>query len=368
MQNLKALSNETLHQTTQILVSEERRLTTSILWHLNETQSRRLHLELGYGSLFEYAIKALGYSEAAAGRRISSMRLLVEVPEVEPALENGDLSLSTLCTLQHFFQRKEGPVSKQDKKALVFSLQGKSRRECEKELAALNPKACAPAEKERVITPTQTEIRFVADNALLEKLTQIRELDAHVLRENASYLQLFHRMADLTLKALESNRQARKSKRSRSDSKNQANPATQNSVDQDIGPSQHPIDTDSGTQTEPSSQECFTTASRTSTNTLSTTPPAESRSRHTNERWISAAMKREVWRRDHGQCSYVSPQGKRCGSRFALEIDHQIPLALGGKTDLSNLRLLCRAHNTHQAIARLGEAAMRPFVRTYGNS
>jgi hypothetical protein len=158
MQSLKNLSNETLHKTTQALVAEERKLVTSILWHLHEIQMRRLHLEMGYGTLFEYAVKALGYSEAAAGRRIAAMRLVVEVPEAEPALEKGDVSLSTLCTLQHFFQRKNEPVSKEEKKALVFSLQGKSRRECEKILAELDPQACAPAERERVLSAKQTEI------------------------------------------------------------------------------------------------------------------------------------------------------------------------------------------------------------------
>lgn len=45
--------------------------------------------------------------------------------------------------------------------------------------------------------------------------------------------------------------------------------------------------------------------------------------------------------------------GKRCSSRHALEINHMQPLALGGGDGISNLRLLCDAHNrflwtTHQ--------------------
>jgi len=102
MQILKSLSNEALLKTTQELVAEERRLTTSILWHLDEIQRRRLYAEKGYGSLFDYAVRGLGYSEAAAGRRIAAMRLLIEVPEIEPSLQKGDLSLSTLCAVQGF--------------------------------------------------------------------------------------------------------------------------------------------------------------------------------------------------------------------------------------------------------------------------
>jgi hypothetical protein len=332
MKNLKSLSNEALHKTTQSLVAEERKLTTSILWNLHEIQSRRLHSEMGYGSLFEYAVKALGYSEAAAGRRIAAMKLLAEVPEAEPALQKGDLSLSTLCTLQHFFQRKDEPASRDEKKSLIFAFQGKSRRECEKELAELDPKAYAPAERERAVSATQTEIRFVADDSLMEKLIQIRELDAHVLGENASYLELFHRMADLAIKKLGQTRAAK----------------AQAKADSSLS---------SSSQSTPPAEE------RTETNTklaLNARLAFGTRS----ERYIPAALRRQVWHRDQGRCSYRSSDGRRCGSRFALEFDHCLPLALGGKTDLGNLRLLCRAHNTHQAIVRLGVSVMRPFIRS----
>jgi 5-methylcytosine-specific restriction endonuclease McrA len=346
MKSLKTLSNEALHKTTQSLVAEERKLTTSILWHLHEIQSRRLHSEMGYGSLFDYAVKALGYSEAAAGRRIAAMRLLADVPEAEPALQKGDLSLSTLCTLQHFFQRKNEPVSRDEKKSLVFAFQGKSRRECEKELAELDPKACAPAERERAVSATQTEIRFVADDSLMEKLTQIREFDAHVLSENASYLELFHRMADLTLKKLGRARATETQAKAGSSSLLQSTPSKAISM---------------------------------KTTSLGTSPPAEQRT-ETNtrpalnarlapktrpERYIPAPLKRQVWLRDQGRCSFRSSDGRRCESRFALEIDHRIPLALEGKTNLTNLRLLCRPHNRHQAVSSLGASAMRPFIRTY---
>ena len=63
-------------------------------------------------------------------------------------------------------------------------------------------------------------------------------------------------------------------------------------------------------------------------------------------RYIPVAVKREVWRRDQGRCSYVDRHsGRRCGSRYRLEIDHIVPFALGGPTDLVNLRVRCRAHH-----------------------
>ena len=63
-------------------------------------------------------------------------------------------------------------------------------------------------------------------------------------------------------------------------------------------------------------------------------------------RYIPAAVRREVWRRDQGCCSYVDPHsGRRCGSRYRLEIDHIVPFALGGGAEPGNLRLRCEAHH-----------------------
>ena len=57
-------------------------------------------------------------------------------------------------------------------------------------------------------------------------------------------------------------------------------------------------------------------------------------------RAISAGVRRQVWQRDGGRCSYVDPQtGRRCNSTHLIEIDHIVPHALGGGADPGNLRL-----------------------------
>ena len=62
-------------------------------------------------------------------------------------------------------------------------------------------------------------------------------------------------------------------------------------------------------------------------------------------RYISAEIRRLVWARDQGCCTFVDAQGRRCRSRWFLQIDHIHPYALGGGNTASNLRLLCGAHN-----------------------
>jgi hypothetical protein len=64
-----------------------------------------------------------------------------------------------------------------------------------------------------------------------------------------------------------------------------------------------------------------------------------------NSRYIPAALRDEVLNRDGHCCTYVAPDGTRCQARKHLELDHILPFALGGRTELENLRTTCRAHN-----------------------
>jgi len=60
-------------------------------------------------------------------------------------------------------------------------------------------------------------------------------------------------------------------------------------------------------------------------------------------------LKRAVWRRDGGQCAFVSRDGHRCGERTFLEFHHIQPYALGGHATVENISLRCRRHNQHEA-------------------
>jgi len=76
-------------------------------------------------------------------------------------------------------------------------------------------------------------------------------------------------------------------------------------------------------------------------------------------RHVPAQVRSTVWQRDGGQCTFVSQNGRRCESRTRLEFDHIEPLARGGRTIASNLRLRCRAHNQYEAERTFGSGFMR---------
>ncbi len=81
-------------------------------------------------------------------------------------------------------------------------------------------------------------------------------------------------------------------------------------------------------------------------------------------RSIPAEVRRQVWERDGGRCTFVGEDGHRCGSRFQLELDHVTPVKLGGKATVEGLRLRCRPHNFRAAERAFGEGYMARFRRS----
>jgi hypothetical protein len=64
------------------LVEKERATTLEILDSLQLIEQQRIHLALGYSSLFVFCTTELGYSESAASRRIRAARLINRFPEI----------------------------------------------------------------------------------------------------------------------------------------------------------------------------------------------------------------------------------------------------------------------------------------------
>jgi 5-methylcytosine-specific restriction endonuclease McrA len=83
--------------------------------------------------------------------------------------------------------------------------------------------------------------------------------------------------------------------------------------------------------------------------------PRAARASDATGRYIPAAIRDAVWRRDDGCCAFVSSEGRRCGSTHQLEIHHLIPFARGGADTVENLALRCKAHNLHEARRDFGD-------------
>jgi hypothetical protein len=88
-------------------------------------------------------------------------------------------------------------------------------------------------------------------------------------------------------------------------------------------------------------------------------PPAPPACRRQRPPGLPAAVRKAVWERDGGQCTFVSEKGKRCESCTRLEFDHVEPVARGGQASVGGIRLRCRAHDQYSAERAFGSEFMQ---------
>ena len=81
-----------------------------------------------------------------------------------------------------------------------------------------------------------------------------------------------------------------------------------------------------------------------------------------DSRYLPAALRDAVWRRDEGRCAFVTADGRRCDSTWQLEIHHVVPFARAATATLDGLALRCRAHNQQQARQDFGEAEVERAI------
>lgn len=323
--SLRSLSDEKLHSKVKWLTREERNLLTPILHLLREVEARRLFSSMGYQSLFEYAMKECGYSEDQAARRISAMRLLKELPEIEEKISSGELTLSNLNQAQTLFRSEkklDNSFSREEKLEVIKSLENKSRREAERIVLSRSsqPEALKP-EKIRPISQNLNEVKCSVSDEVLSKIEKLKGLLAHS-NPNISLAELLDKLCDLGIKEWDLG-----VRRSGAHSK-KVNKQDARRKDQAKAP-QPQVASDS---------------------------PAPARvtvrqNPNTKRMHISNPIQREVWRNANSQC-------EQCGSTHALQIDHIIPKAKGGQDDTENLRLLCRNCNQRSAIEHYGQMKM----------
>jgi hypothetical protein len=362
--NLRVLSNERLHAVLTALAAEERKLTLEILHHLREVERRSLFAERGHSSLFEYVTKELLYSEASAQRRISAMRALKELPELETKVESGELKLTQIAQVQSFLKSEKNagkPYSIEAKRELFQETIGRSTRETERLLAEKSP-SFGQKERVRLVTESLTQITFTADRALVEKLEKVKNRFAHRLPAGASMKDVITYLADVVLE-----KEDRKVSKDTLTSKDASLSETV-SPSKNVTPSSADVLSGSTLNDAPLPAREVDIASvgrkdamGDATSKTDTHPESRSEksdhSQQSQSRYLPAAVKREVWQRDQGRCTFVSPTtGKRCQSEHRLEVDHIHPFALGGTSrEAENLRLLCFAHNQFEARRRFGE-------------
>lgn len=297
---MKNLTNEELESKFSEVTKAERRITAELIELLREVDRRRLYLEQGYGNLFDWMVRKHRFSQSAAHRRIQAARLLKKVPEIKERLVEGILTLSAASQAQGAFQREEKRIGKE-----------------------------IPADEKRAVL-TQLEGKSIREN---EKLLGETFPSSPSPRDNFRTLNQKETRLSLTLENAAVSALARVKELL---SHRLPNASWSEIVSHLILQFRRRHD--------PLLQKDSTSAA-------------------VNPRVISKSMKTHVLKRAGGRCEFKSPStGVVCGSRVHLEVDHIIPLALGGTNHPINLRALCRAHNLAEARRLLGNHTMDRFL------
>src|SRR5258707_5440986 len=97
---LESLGNDELLASLSAIVGKDNRVTADLLAHLAECDERRLHLDLGFPSLFAYCTESLGFCEATAWRRISAARVCRRFPEAFALVASGGVHPSPPWSLK----------------------------------------------------------------------------------------------------------------------------------------------------------------------------------------------------------------------------------------------------------------------------
>ena len=309
---------------TKALRDAEHASMTRLLQHLIEIEKRRLDLDLGYSSLFDYCVHYLEYSASAAGRRIQAARCIRRYPLVLEMLEKHELSLSTISQVE--------PILNDDNyKSILERVRGASHRKVESIACEYRPPIrfrdrVRPVRVARGAAPTSHDgargaasvsvekkmlIQFLADNELVDALEEARRL-LSAGNPNVSFADVIRALAD---EYLERHSPVARNQR-REKKRREANPDSQR-------------------------RECKSTGTR----------------------HIPDNVRDGVFVRDGGQCTYVAPDGTRCRAKHSLHIDHVRPFATGGGHEPDNLRLLCAAHNRRVAERSMGQRIMASYWR-----
>jgi 5-methylcytosine-specific restriction endonuclease McrA len=339
------------------LLRREQVAMAEFLVALADFDRARLWIDLGYTSLFYFLHRELGLSKGAAQYRKTAAELIQKVPAVVEPLRDGRLCLTSIVEAA----RVVTPDNHDEMLPRFFHL---SRREAMEVVAEVHPDPAPPSRT--VVTSAPAAARFPA--AAMGSARAALPLIVEAATCNAEPMS--------------------------------AMPAT--------GWPGEPLDANSGTQPQQERSEVqpltaalrrlHVTVSReflaklaAARDALTHSHPGASdeeilaagldlllsrdakrkglvarpqtKLRASNPQRVPARVRRAVWQRDGGCCSWRLDSGGVCGSTRRLQLDHVTPLALGGTSTVENVRLLCATHNVLAARRVYGDACMSRYTR-----
>ena len=290
--NYHNLSNACLISNFTSLVHQERKITTQVLEYIAEIDRRKLYLQNGYSSLFDFLVQDHRYSPGAAMRRVDGARLLFELPNVAEKFQSGALTLSQANQIQRAareMKKTDTPLSTEDKQELIVQVEHASKKETEKIIAAALHFPLLAMQKETFHHDESVTLTMTFSKVQIEKLEQVRGMIAHCVPDS-SWVEMFSYLAQNEL-----------------------------------------------------SRRTQTKAKATAEKKLTYKTPI-------SRRTIPARVRKTLLHAN-AKCEYKNSHGKPCQSKRHLQVDHVKSVSRGGGNEPENLQVLCGAHNRYKYMA-----------------
>ena len=368
----KRLSDQEVLLLLKRSVRDERQQIAQVLVHLGEVDERKLYRDEGYSSMFVYAVQALQMTEPEAALRIRVSRFIRKFPHVLDMLVRGELTLTAIGLLAPVVTEQNlelldlaKHMSKNDVGELVAkhfprpdvasqirklptarpleveaprgtgsplldianaNLLGRNGDPVSGSTPAMSgPTAFAPVVRAEVpsvssqtpLSEDRFKVQFTASKRVNDKLPRAKELLRREVRRG-DLEAVVERALDLLI-ADQEKKLFGVTAKPHADAPRRK-PASKRTCD--------------GAPLGQSASEA--------------PPPAPPASR-TNSRYVPRELRRRVYVRDEGRCAFTAANGTRCTARDRLEFHHILAFASGGRMELDNIELRCRAHNMLEA-------------------
>jgi hypothetical protein len=386
------LSDAELLAATRRIAGRSNQLLAALLVHLGEVEARGIHRTRACSSLYAYCIYELRFSEDEAFRRVAAARLVRRFPALHDAVGAGELHLTGLLML--------GPhLTEENLNEVLHRAKHRTKKEIARLVRQLDPLPDVPPRIEplgpapaRVVPNAPTWDEFAGSLRPVRELppgerprdwtanandveTDVAPLAApqsHTLPAGAGlpaplsperyrvqftageeYVQLVEEarallshsapratLGEIQLRAMrglvaELKRQ-KYAVTARPQKPRPVAPTRAESMD--AGSSTAELDA----ATTPEAQAQAGAERETESAQKSATEPQHPRQRG---RHIPASVRRAVFARDEGRCTYADDSGRRCAETHGLELHHLRAFAKGGEHTATNLALRCRPHN-----------------------
>jgi hypothetical protein len=323
MNTFEQINDETLSAKLHQFAGSERRAVGNFLLHLNEVIRRRLHLAKGWSSAFKYLVGEFNFSEPTAAKRLASARVVSVFPESLEYLLDGRVHLTGFYLLSKYLKEDNW-------RDAMMACSGKSKVWIEDYIARTFVTVPAAPKRDVVravaVAPRVIQVEEARSASLLIAEPFVQQPALQLDAPSQEFVRISTTVDRETLKKLQ-RLQDILGVNGLGEVIAKAADVCLKKVDPSIAP-----------------------------------PRAKLPMAATTKRFIPKALKHQVFTKGQGRCTFVGSDHRRCEEQRGLQVDHVLPLALGGKTEGGNLRILCAAHNRFMARTLLGDKMMDQFL------